>query len=113
MIYWYNLLSHMKIGIDIVHVPKLKKIYERWGNKFLKRIFTDKEIKYCFERYNPFFHLGARFAVKESIIKAMEERIGFRDIEIASFKTARVKNFLFSISMSHSGDYAVAIAMKG
>lgn len=58
------------IGTDIVEISRIKEAVYKWGNRFLNRIYTEKEISYCYLRKNPFAHLAGRFAAKEAVIKA-------------------------------------------
>ncbi len=58
------------LGIDIVEISRIEKAVQKWGSKFLIKIYTEKEVSYCYLRKNPFAHLAARFAAKEAAIKA-------------------------------------------
>lgn len=58
------------IGTDIVEIERIKKAVEKWGGRFLNKIYTEKEISYCYLRKDPFAHLAGRFAAKEAVIKA-------------------------------------------
>lgn len=60
-------------GIDIVEISRVKDAVERWGDRFLRRVFTDSELAYCMAKRNPYPHLAARFAAKEAAIKALGE----------------------------------------
>jgi holo-[acyl-carrier protein] synthase len=113
------------IGIDIVKTERMKKAVDRWGDRFLKRVFTGKEIAYAFERSNPSLSLSVRFAAKEALIKAIGSRItvSLTDIEVenagsgrpfirvkggleAFFKEEEIK--FAHLSLSHERDYGVA-----
>ncbi|HSB52683.1 MAG TPA: holo-ACP synthase [Dissulfurispiraceae bacterium] len=59
------------IGIDVVNVERLKQAVERWGPHFLRRVFSDHEIEYCYRKRDPYPHLAARFAAKEAMTKAL------------------------------------------
>lgn len=73
------------VGIDLVEVDRIEKILKRWEEKFLCRIYSAEEIRYCNRKARPAVHFAARFAVKEAFLKAtgvgMGGGIGFRDIE--------------------------------
>ncbi len=119
----------MGTGIDIIEVARIKKALEAWGEKFLKRVFTDKELDYA--KTKKFSHetLAARFACKESVLKAFgDTRIGARlkNIEVLNdlkgkpeivlhgeAKRFASKNRLNNIivSMSHTNKYAVSNAI--
>jgi holo-[acyl-carrier protein] synthase len=74
------------IGIDLVEIERLVKIIDRWGLKFLQRIFSTAEINYCSRHAQAAMHYGARFAAKESFLKALGIGLGmgvrFQDIEV-------------------------------
>ncbi len=73
------------IGTDIIEIPRIEKAIEKYGKRFLKRIFTDVEIQYC-EQFNEtkYLHYAARFAAKESFSKAIGTGItkGFKFSEV-------------------------------
>lgn len=81
------------VGIDIVHVERIKKAIERYGKRFIDRIFTEKEQAYCSEKANPFESYAARFAVKEAVFKALgkgwAECGGFTSVEVINDKLGR------------------------
>jgi holo-[acyl-carrier protein] synthase len=58
------------VGTDLVEVERIRSAHERHGEKFLHRIFTDKEIAYCRQHRDPHPFLAARFAAKEAASKA-------------------------------------------
>jgi holo-[acyl-carrier protein] synthase len=64
------------LGADLVDVDRIKGVYERQGDRFLDRVFTEEERKYCFGMKLPFPHLAARFAAKEAVSKAFTTGIG-------------------------------------
>ncbi|MEN2993874.1 MAG: holo-ACP synthase [Thermodesulfovibrio sp.] len=107
------------VGVDIVSVERIKKIYERYGERFLKKIFTEEEISYSFKHSNPFPHLAARFAVKEAVIKALKKQKGLtlKKIEVRNNfdGSPEVKinglNKKFFISISHEKSYALAFVV--
>ena len=59
------------IGIDLVEVDRLKKSIEKFGDRFINRLFTENEIKYCQTKLNSFQHFAVRFAAKEAFLKAI------------------------------------------
>lgn len=71
------------IGIDIVDVSRIEAAAKKWGNRFLRRVFTETELTYCFKKAGPYTSLAARFAAKEAFIKALQADvvIPLRDIE--------------------------------
>ena len=74
------------IGVDIVKVDRIEQAMERWGSRFLKRIFTAAEIERCQQRARPAQCLALRFAAKEAFAKAlglgMRKGLRWRDIEV-------------------------------
>ncbi|HWQ00341.1 MAG TPA: holo-ACP synthase [Vicinamibacterales bacterium] len=74
------------LGIDAAEVARIAQAIERYGDRFLRRIFTEQEIAYCRRRRNPAPHFAARFAAKEAAMKALgtgfARGVLFRDIEI-------------------------------
>lgn len=106
-------------GVDIVEIKRLERAVERWGDLFLERVFTGKEIAYSKKKHFPFQHLAARFAAKEAVFKALGTRpaLNFKDIEITNDQHGRpccsIKNKLENIllSISHTHEYAIASAI--
>jgi len=113
------------IGIDIVKIERMKKVVEKWGRRFLDRVFTKEEISYCYEKKEPYLSLSVRFAAKEALIKAIGpvSPVSLTDIEIVNVEMGkpilRVKGKLESIlkeklikkahlSLSHEYEYGVA-----
>ncbi|MGB2716930.1 MAG: holo-ACP synthase [Vicinamibacterales bacterium] len=74
------------IGIDATDLPRVADILERYGDRFLRRVFTDGEIAYCTKRRDPVPHLAGRFAVKEAAMKALgtgqSRGVTWKDIEV-------------------------------
>ena len=59
------------IGTDIVEIARIRRALERWGDRFLNRVFTQEEIQYALGRRDPAPHLAGRFAAKEAAAKAL------------------------------------------
>jgi len=59
------------IGIDVVEIARVRRLLERWGDRFLQRVFTPEEVAYAQRRHDPAEHLAARFAAKEATLKAL------------------------------------------
>ena len=117
-------------GIDIVEVFRMRDAISKWGDSFLTKVFTNKEIKYSnSKRFAP-QHFAARFAAKEAVVKAFgvarKYPLNWTDIEIFNDEEGKPV-ILFSndalklkkrkkvsevvVSMSHSKNYAVANAI--
>jgi holo-[acyl-carrier protein] synthase len=59
------------IGVDLVEIKRIRKAAERFGDHFLRRVFTPAELAYAEAKTNPYPHLAARFASKEAFIKSL------------------------------------------
>src|SRR6266511_4570934 len=74
------------ISVDLVNIPRIRDVIDRWQDRFLKRVFTDAEIAYCRGRRDPVPHFAARFAAKEAGMKALGTglRLGvkWRELEV-------------------------------
>jgi len=79
------------VGIDIVKIERVKKVVEKWGKKFLDRVFTESEISYSYEKKDPYLSLAVRFAAKEAFIKAIGPvtLISLTDIEVVNVETGK------------------------
>jgi len=116
-------------GVDIIEVWRVKKALDSWGERFLKRVFTQRELDYVNTKKFSQESLAARFACKESVLKAFgDTRIGIqlKDIEVLNDSKGKPeivlhgeakefadKNHLDNIivSMSHTGNYAISNAI--
>jgi holo-[acyl-carrier protein] synthase len=113
------------IGIDLIKIARMKSVTDKWGKKFLTRVFTDREIAYCFERKEPHLSLAVRFAAKEAVIKAIGSEIfvPLTDIEILNFDNGKpliqakgnLKTFFNEksiischLSLSHEKEFGIA-----
>ena len=116
-------------GIDIIEVSRIKKALDMWGDKFLNRIFTKRELAYANKKRFSHENLAARFACKEAVLKAFgDTRVGIRltNIEILNNSKGKPEVILHRearefasknkldkviISMSHTNNYAVSNAI--
>ena len=113
------------IGIDLVKIERMREAADKLGRKFLERIFTESEIKYCHERKEPYLSLAVRFAAKEALIKAIgsEVFVPLTDIEIMNFENGkplikakgRLEEFFREksikhchLSLSHEKEFGIA-----
>ena len=73
-------------GIDIAEVQRIRQAIERFGGRFLRRVFTDDEMRYCDAKANRMERYAARFAAKEAAMKALgtgwNHGIRWRDVEV-------------------------------
>ncbi|NAZ07006.1 MAG: holo-[acyl-carrier-protein] synthase [Thermocrinis sp.] len=112
------------IGVDIVSNERIRKAVERFGERFLKRIYTPLELEYCKKQAGWIACLSARWAGKEAVLKAVYQSKGvvlkFSEIEILGDfgKPAKVrllreelKNLQILVSLSHEREYSVAVAV--
>ena len=114
-------------GIDIAEVPRIRQSIERFGQRFLNRIFTPGEIRYCDSKANRFERYAARFAAKEAAMKALgtgwNYGVTWRDCEVTRLPGGRptiafhgkaqefaaklgVRNA--ALSLSHTEEQAIA-----
>ena len=120
-------MSVIGIGVDLVECARIQNSIDRFGDRFLHRVFTDGEIEYSMSMKFPARHLAARFAAKEAVSKAfgtgIGKSMGWRDIDVRKkpngepflvlgggaeilAKERGVTNAL--ITLSHSDQHAVA-----
>jgi holo-[acyl-carrier protein] synthase len=113
-------------GIDIVEIKRIKKIIDKWGMKFSCRVFTHNEREYCEKKKYCYHSYAARFAAKESLLKALGiglRGVSWKEIEITidlfgkpEVKVyGKLKNILYQqkinnvfLTLSHSSKYAIA-----
>jgi holo-[acyl-carrier protein] synthase len=73
-------------GIDIVEVPRIGAAVERFGERFLNRVFTASEVRYCQSKQNVIERFAARFAAKEAGFKAIgtgwRQGVTWKDVEV-------------------------------
>lgn len=65
-------------GVDIIEIGRVKRAHERFKDRFLRRLFTEEEARYCLRKSDPYPSLAARFAAKEAAIKAFSRGFGGR-----------------------------------
>ncbi len=118
------------IGVDIVETVRIQSSIDRFGDRFLRRVFTQGERGYCSSMPFPARHYGARFAAKEAVSKAfgtgIGRQVGWRDVEVGRKETGEpfillhgsaaelagaVRVLEALVSLSHSDNYAVASAI--
>ena len=117
---------NIAVGIDIIEVDRVRKVYEHHGERFLQRVFTEREIQQCRGKINRF---AARFAAKEAISKALGTGIhgvAWREMEIVQLRSGRPTVRLhgkaklraeqlgisaFDVSMSDLAHFSIAIAI--
>ncbi len=113
-------------GIDIIEIARVRAALERHGERFLRRVYTDDEVRHCRGRVP---ELAARFAAKEAVMKALgtgARGVGWRDIEILPNRRGKPLAFLhgrgarrgerialrgLDVSLTHSREFAMASAV--
>ena len=114
------MLEKFGIGTDITDINKFKKIPYDTNKKFYEKIFLPSEIKYCVKYKNSSPHFAGKFAVKESVTKAIYEKISFLNIETyhsnskpqIRLKGKINKKYVFQASISHEKNFAIAIVIS-
>jgi holo-[acyl-carrier protein] synthase len=114
-------------GIDIAEVPRIREAVERFGERFLNRIYTEGERRYCDSKANRAERYAARFAAKEASMKALgtgwNHGVRWRDIEVARKPgsrptivfhgraaefAAKLGAVRVALSLTHTADQALA-----
>ena len=114
------MLEKFGIGTDITDINKFKKIPYDTNKKFYEKIFLPSEIKYCVKYKNSSPHFAGKFAVKESVTKAISEKISFLNIETyhsnskpqIRLKGKINKKYVFRVSLSHEKNFAIAVVIS-
>ncbi len=115
------------VGTDIIEIERIEEAIGRHGDRFLNRLFTEKEKKYCLRYKKPGTHFAGRFAAKEAILKAfgtgLQKEMTWKEIEIVNDRqgkpevhlSERLKKIMamdhIFISISHCESYATATAI--
>ena len=80
-------------GVDLAEVDRIQRSIERYGEKFIKRIYTPGEIAYVERKANKFERYAARFAAKEAGMKAIgtgwRHGVTWQDFEVANLRTGK------------------------
>ncbi len=114
------------IGVDIVEIERIEKMQERYGEKFLSRIYTATEIEYCRKKKNK-GSFAARFATKEAVFKCTGLGLGkgmaWKDVEVVNDEKGKPEIRLYGktaellagktlhLSLSHSREAAIAMVV--
>ncbi len=114
------------VGVDLIEISRIKIVAERYGNRFLERVYTEGELAYAAGRLSA---LAARWAAKEAAAKALGTGIGqvaFRELEVVCDAQGKPELWLhgnaarlaaslnlrqFALSLSHTADYALAFVV--
>lgn len=111
------------VGIDIIAIPRVQKVLDRHGQRFLQRVYTPEEAAFCRGRVP---ELAVRFAAKEAVMKALGtgvRGIGWRDIEVLPDRRGKPLVYLYGrakeraeriglraldVSLTHEKEFAIA-----
>jgi len=118
------------IGVDIVDIARIQSLLDRYGNRFLARVYTEAEVAYAMRGANRAERLAGRFAVKEAVMKALgtgkSQGILWRDVETVRGPMGRPVLLLHGqaqrrvtmrgggtshVSITHDGGKAVAFVI--
>ena len=125
-----NGASRIQVGLDLVRISHLTASVDRFGGRFLDRVFTEGELRYCMAAPGPSAsRLAARFAAKEAtrkVLRVDDEGVGWRSIEVVRASNGACDLLLhrearelaeragfvaFSLSMTHEAEYAGAVVV--
>ncbi|MFQ5904970.1 MAG: holo-ACP synthase [bacterium] len=117
----------LQVGIDLVEVARLEHLVEEWGDRFKKRVFTDREIAFCETVKNKYQSYACRFSAKEALLKAigtgLSHGVRWKDMEVVDDGRSipgfalegRVAELVgkrgVSLSLSHTSKYAAAVVI--
>jgi holo-[acyl-carrier protein] synthase len=114
------------VGVDAIEIDRIARSLERFGERFLRRVYTEREVFYCRGRVP---ELAARFAAKEAISKALGTGIRgivWREMEILPDRRGKPLVYLhgaaasraadlglaeFAVSLTHARDLAIAVVV--
>jgi len=112
------------IGVDIESIDRFAGLERTQDSSFLNKIFTQKELEYCFSKKMVAQHLAVRYCAKEAVVKALASlnraNLSYRDIEIVNEKSGvpevRIEkpgfhDLQIKLSLSHCADKAIAFAV--
>jgi holo-[acyl-carrier protein] synthase len=118
------------LGLDLVETARIARSLEKFGDRFLQRVFCEGEIAYCQSMKNPYPHFAARWAAKEAVSKTfgtgIGKAVGWKEIEVCRKESGEPYCVLHGgakelaakmgvrgvlISLSHTEHYAAANAV--
>jgi holo-[acyl-carrier-protein] synthase len=111
--------TKLAFGIDIIEVKRFKQRKVKTNLSFYRSIYTESELGYSLKHSDPYTHLAGIFAAKEATIKCLDLPLRMTDIEISNDNSGKPiatvmfgrKTVKVEISISHTAQYAVAIAI--
>ena len=116
------------VGIDLVEIRRIERTLKRWGERFERRVFSDREVAYCRKHVRAHIHYAGRFAAKEAFIKSIGGLWGLtmKDIEVLNDNAGRPSFSLnaavdkmlkgrgirhVALSVTHTDQYASAVVV--
>lgn len=114
------------VGVDLIEIERIAQAVQRWGDRFLLRVYTPGELAYARGRPP---QLAARFAAKEAVMKALGtgvRGVGWREVEVvrapgqaptvrlhgrALARAQRLGLVRFALSLAHSREHAIAVVV--
>ena len=98
-------------GVDLAEVPRIKASIERFGEKFIRRIYTPAEIAYVERKANKYQRYAARFAAKEAGMKAIgtgwRRGVTWQDFEVANLPSGKPTLLLHGVAADFAGKLGV------
>ncbi|MCK6619374.1 MAG: holo-ACP synthase [Calditrichaceae bacterium] len=120
-------MSIYSVGVDITQVERIQELIQRHEERFLKRVFTAREIAYCQPKAIRAQCFAGRFAVKEAVFKAagtgLRTGMSWQDVEVINDELGRPSVYLHGatarlfegkrihLSLSHEGTMAIAMVV--
>ncbi len=113
------MIENFGIGIDISSIKKFRDKPFKNNESFYRKIFSEEEIEYCLKFKNNSEKFAGKFALKEALIKSINEQIPFSEIE-TSYLDSKIliklpiieKNYIFNASLSHENEFAIAVVIS-
>ena len=113
------MIENFNIGIDISSIKKFRDKPFKNNESFYRKIFSEEEIEYCLKFKNNSEKFAGKFALKEAVIKSINEQIAFSEIK-TSYLDSKIlirilgtnKNYRFNASLSHENESAIAVVVS-
>ena len=113
------MIENICVGIDLCNIERFKQKLFQTNKSFYKKIFTEKEITYCLKYKNYYERFAGKFALKEALIKSINQKIHPCKIETSHSKskpTIKIigmkEKYKFRASLSHENNFAIAIVIS-
>lgn len=110
-------MSILCVGVDIEDISRFQVLPYKKNEKFYKKVFTMKEIKYCLSKAKSAQHFTVRFCAKEATVKAVQKEIDLKDIEvikenkIPKIKVKDFEKYKIHLSLSHNNNFGIAVVI--